>query len=153
MKRPCPAIRSPKSAVARAACAGRATAISLSSSMSPTRHGPSRALLRSDLNRDGSLVGNLRSLGFAALAAMKLNITVNGLTNGRHIECKSLDEVLGAEEALMTACKNLQSYLDTAATFDGREVLIDFSGGEPEVVADSRPRPQSSSKMVLGLGG
>ena len=35
----------------------------------------------------------------------------------------------------MTACENLKTYLDAAATFDGREVLFDFSTGTPELVA------------------
>jgi hypothetical protein len=43
----------------------------------------------------------------------------------------------------MTACQNLRGYLDTAATFDGREVLLDFSSDEPAVVAQtSTPAPK-----------
>jgi hypothetical protein len=42
---------------------------------------------------------------------------------------------MGAEQAIMTACQNLKAFLDTAATFDGREVLFDFESGEPEPVA------------------
>lgn len=76
---------------------------------------------------DGSFSGGLKSLASVAFAAMKLNITINSLQNGQHIECKSLDEVLGAEEALLTACKNVKAYLDTAATFDGRETVIDLN--------------------------
>lgn len=83
----------------------------------------------------GTTGGYLKAIASTALAAMHLNITINGLQQGQHIECKSLDELLGAEEALMTACQNLKAYLDTAATFDGREVLFDFSGGEPALAA------------------
>ncbi len=104
-----------------------------------------RSLERSAANENGTLVGSFKSLGFAALALMKLNITVNSLQSGQHIECKSLEEVLGAEEALMTACRNLRGYLDTAVTFDGREAVIDFSGGEPELIADARPPLQLAS--------
>ena len=82
-----------------------------------------------------------KSLAYTALAAMRLNVTINSLQQGQHIECKSLDELLGAEEAILEACKNLRTYLETAATFDGREVLVDFSTGEPEVVAQSTPAP------------
>jgi hypothetical protein len=83
----------------------------------------------------GTARGYLKAMASAAMAAMHLNITINGLQQGQHIECKSLDELLSAEDALMTACQNLKAYLDTAATFDGREVLFDFSGGEPALAA------------------
>lgn len=82
-----------------------------------------------------SLGGNLRSLASVAMAAMNLNISIESLQRGQHVECKSLDELLGAEEAIMDACRNLRGYLDTAATFDGREVLIDFNTPEPQIVA------------------
>lgn len=101
-----------------------------------------RHLDHADAARDGSTRGALRSLAYSALAAMRLNITVNSLSRGQHIECKSLDELLGAEEALYEACRNLRNYLDTAATFDGREVVIDFSQAEqPQVVAQAQPQP------------
>lgn len=98
-----------------------------------------RHLDRGAAHADGSMAGSLKSLASTALAAMNLNITINSLQSGQHIECKSLDELLGAEEALMTACRNLKEYLDTAATFDGREVLIDFEQSEPEIVASATP--------------
>ena len=68
-------------------------------------------------------------------ARLSLNITIDSIQRGQHIECKDLDEVLDAENALMEACKNLTGYLQTAATFDGREVLIDFSGDEPTILS------------------
>jgi hypothetical protein len=34
--------------------------------------------------------------------------------------------LLGAEGAIMDACKNLKAYLDTAQTFDGREEVLEF---------------------------
>ena len=89
---------------------------------------------------DGSTVGHLKSLAFTALAAMNLNISIESLQRGQHVECKSMDELLGAEGAIMDACRNLRGYLDTAATFDGREVLIAFNTDEPEVLA-SAPAP------------
>lgn len=82
-----------------------------------------------------SLGGNFRSLASVAMAAMNLNISIESLQRGQHVECKSLDELLGAEEAIMDACRNLRAYLDTAATFDGREVLIDFNTADPQIVA------------------
>jgi hypothetical protein len=99
-----------------------------------------RMLDRADAAGDGSTRGALKSLAFSAFAAMRLNITVSSLSRGQHIECKSLDELLAAEDALYEACRNLKMYLDTAATFDGREVVIDYSQPEqPQVVAQAQP--------------
>lgn len=66
--------------------------------------------------------------GFTALAMskMSLNITIDSLTNGQHIEAKDLDEMLGAEQALQQACERLKIYLETASTFDGREIVLEF---------------------------
>lgn len=89
----------------------------------------------------GNMAGGLKSLASLALAAMNLNISIKSLEAGQHVECKSMDELLGAESAIMEACENLKGYLDTAATFDGREVLVDFSTGEPQVVAQAAAQP------------
>lgn len=83
----------------------------------------------------GNMIGSLKGLASVAFAAMNLNISIASLQKGQHVECKSMDELLGAEDAIMTACQNLRGYLDTAATFDGREVLIDFNTAEPQIVA------------------
>jgi hypothetical protein len=88
----------------------------------------------------GSIVGGLKSLGSVAFAAMNLNISIETLEKGQHVECKSMDELLQAENAILTACENLKAYLDTAATFDGREVLFDFAGDAPAVVAHAAPQ-------------
>jgi hypothetical protein len=96
-----------------------------------------RHLAKADAQRDGSIGGSLKSLASVAMAAMKLNISIASLQRGQHIECKSLDELLGAEEAIMTACENLRGYLDTAATFDGREILVDFDTSGPKVIAQA----------------
>lgn len=104
-----------------------------------------RALARSEAADDGSIGGSLKGLAYAALAAMKLNITIDSLERGQHIECKSLDELLGAEDAIMTACENLRGYLETAATFDGREVVVDFSTETPQVIAQAPALPPPRS--------
>ena len=54
------------------------------------------------------------------MMALALRVTVDSLVSGRHIECKDLDELLGAEAAVMEACKTIKVYLETAVTFDGR---------------------------------
>lgn len=83
----------------------------------------------------GNMIGSLKGMASVAFAALNLNISIESLQRGQHVECKSMDELLGAEDAIMTACQNLRGYLDTAATFDGREVLVDFNTAEPQIVA------------------
>jgi hypothetical protein len=100
-----------------------------------------RLLEKSARQQDGSTRGALKSLVTIGLAAMRLNISISSLARGQHIECKSLEELRGAEDALMTACTNLKDYLDTAATFDGRTVLISFDGEDgPHVIARATPQ-------------
>jgi hypothetical protein len=69
---------------------------------------------------------NARGLASVAMAALSLRVTVDSLVNGQHIECKDMDELLGAEGAFREACRNVKSYLDVAATFDGREEVVEF---------------------------
>lgn len=108
-----------------------------------------RALAKSEVHQDGSFGGNFKSLAYAALAHMKLNISIASLARGQHVECKSLDELLGAENAVIEACENLKGYLDTAATFDGREVLIDFSSETPQVIAQAvSPAPTLAADPI-----
>lgn len=98
--------------------------------------------------QDKSIMGNLKAIGNYAMARLSLNVTVGSLANGQHIECKSLDELLEAEEAIMTACQNLKAYLNAAETFDGREVLIDFSDAGPVAVAQA-VAPQPALAMAV----
>lgn len=62
----------------------------------------------------------------ATMAAFALRITVDRLISGVHIECKSMDEMLGAENAILEAGRNLKAYMETARTFDGREEIIEL---------------------------
>ena len=62
----------------------------------------------------------------AAMAALSLRITVDSLMKGQHVECKDLDELLGAQNAILEACDALRNYLDVAQTFDGREEVIEY---------------------------
>lgn len=92
---------------------------------------------KAEVAADGSTGGGLKSLAHSIAAAFKLNVTIRSIHSGQHIECKSLEELLFAEECIKTACKNLQEYLAVAATFNGSEILIDYSTDEPEIVARS----------------
>lgn len=67
-----------------------------------------------------------RGLASLAVTALTLRVTVGSLINGEHVECKDLDELLGAEAAITEACRNLKAYLETALTFDGREEVVEF---------------------------
>lgn len=73
-----------------------------------------------------SLWKNARGIASAAMMALSLRITVDGLMSGQHIECKDLDELLGAEAAILNACRNLKAYLEASQTFDGREEVVEF---------------------------
>jgi len=73
-----------------------------------------------------SVLKNLQGIASSAMMALSLRVTVNHLVSGQHIACKDLNELLGAEAAIVEACKNLKGYLETALTFDGREDLLEF---------------------------
>jgi hypothetical protein len=74
----------------------------------------------------GGLLSTARGFASVAMAAMSLQITIDSLTSGHHIECKTMDELLGADSALREGCENLRTYLDVAATFAGREEIVQF---------------------------
>ena len=74
----------------------------------------------------GSLWSNAKGLASSAMMALSLSVTIDSLIAGQHIECKDLNELLGAEGAISEACKNTKTYLDVAVTFDGREEVLEF---------------------------
>jgi len=54
----------------------------------------------------------------AAIAGLSLKVTVNSLLKGVHVECKSMGELMEAEEAIREAAQNVKGYLMTAATYN-----------------------------------
>ena len=78
------------------------------------------------LERAGTDPSNLRGFGYLALSKMKLNVTIASLQQGHTIECKDLAELLECEQAICEACKNVKNFLAAAATFDGREIVVDL---------------------------
>lgn len=108
---------------------------------------------------DGSMSGITKGLVSLAMAKMNLNISIDSLGNGQHIECKDLEELLEAEEAVMLACRNVKQFLDVAATFDGRTILIDYdkeekvhqSSGMPDLSrhAPSLPAPPPAPPILI----
>lgn len=71
----------------------------------------------------GGLMGAMKGL---ALASLSLRITIDSLISGHTIECKTLDEVLSAEDAVRDACANMKTYLEVAQKFDGTKESIEF---------------------------
>lgn len=104
------------------------------------------------------IVSLAKGVGALALAKLHLNISIDSLGRGHHIECKDLNELMEAEEAVMTACRNLKAYLAVASTFNGSILLIDFDHDEqqhisqgilelPSVAIDG---PQSTAMVPTG---
>lgn len=77
-------------------------------------------------NARGTVGGTTLALIRLAAARLSLHITIDSLHKGHHIESKSLDEIMGAEDAIREGCENLRSYLNPAATYDGREQVVEF---------------------------
>jgi Domain of unknown function (DUF4189) len=62
----------------------------------------------------------------ATAASLSLRITIHSLISGVHVECKSMSELLEAETAIREAADGLRAYLNVAATFDGREEIVEL---------------------------
>ncbi len=87
-----------------------------------------------------SAAGLARGAISLAMAKMSLNISIASLGKGHHIECKDLEELLEAEDAVRDACKNVTRFLEVAATFDGSETVIEYDHGEERVhITQSAP--------------
>lgn len=56
-------------------------------------------------------------------AAMNLQLTVDGLVNGRTIECKSISEMLDVEDTIKQGCEVLKGMLSACQTFEGETVM------------------------------
>ncbi len=74
----------------------------------------------------GSLGGLMKGAVGLAMSKLSLNITIDSLVKGHHIEAKDMDEALGAEEAIRSACESMKAYLAAAATFDGSEQVFEY---------------------------
>jgi len=62
----------------------------------------------------------------AGISALSLKITIDSLIAGVHVECKDLDELLAAEDAIKIAGQNLKGYLSMFSTFDGDEQVVEL---------------------------
>ncbi len=78
--------------------------------------------------------GIVSQLAQVAMHRLSLNITIDSLGKGQHIECKDLPELIAAEDAIREAARSTRAFLDIAKTFDGREIVVDFEAA-PELAA------------------
>jgi hypothetical protein len=62
----------------------------------------------------------------ATRVGLAVRVTVASLMKGAHIECRSLNELLTAEEAIAKAGGSIRAFIDEARTFDGREEISVF---------------------------
>jgi len=96
--------------------------------------------------------GLARGMLSLAMSKLNLNITIDSLAKGQHIECKDMGELLEAEETVREACRSVSTYLAIADSFNGSETLIEYADGEervrdalgPIVAPDIAPSPASA---------
>lgn len=72
------------------------------------------------------IVGGSGLLGVAsrfALSMITLSVSVKDLENGKHIECKSIVEMLAVEDQIKEAAHTFKSVLEAASHFGGEEVI------------------------------
>jgi hypothetical protein len=62
----------------------------------------------------------------ATRASLAVRVTVASLLRGAHIECRDLNELCGAEQAIEQAGEKIRDFIDVARTFDGREEIRVF---------------------------
>jgi hypothetical protein len=66
----------------------------------------------------------VRAIFSAAWASLALRITVSSLMAGVHVVCKSMEELLEAEDAIRSAKGALEGYIHEISKFDGTEEII-----------------------------
>lgn len=74
----------------------------------------------------GKIWGTAKAAVSAGMMALSLRCTLDSLTKGQHIECKDMEELLGAEAAIVEACNTAKAFLEAAVTFDGREEVLEI---------------------------
>ena len=71
-------------------------------------------------NRGSGLLGAASRFAFKM---MNIEVTVDSLLNGVHLQFKDITEMLAVEDQLKEASRNFKAVLDAAATFGGEEVV------------------------------
>lgn len=102
----------------------------------------------------GRMAGLAKGAVSLALANLHLNVSIESLGKGHHIECKDLNELLEAEDTLRSACKNLTRYLDVANSFNGSELVVEYAGGEEQVhITQHAPPLITQAESVADTSG
>lgn len=65
----------------------------------------------------------MSTLGAVAKNMRVGKLVVRNLVDGKTFESDNIADMLGTEEQITNAAKNLKTYLDVATTFGGREVI------------------------------
>lgn len=65
-------------------------------------------------------------LSHSFVSALSLQVTLESLASGIHLESASLEETLSVERAITASVQYLADYFHLALTFDGREELSEF---------------------------
>jgi len=66
---------------------------------------------------------SVAAFGYNTLGKLDLQLTLQGLVDGIHIESQDLEEILGIEKYIHQSTVFLADYLNVAFTFAGREEL------------------------------
>ncbi len=72
----------------------------------------------------GGTMAAMASVGrLLAAKALNLTITADDLVNGKTVECKDIVEMRAAEEQIKEACALFKEVLESAAHFEGEEII------------------------------
>lgn len=74
----------------------------------------------------GNVFALAKGMARIGLSKLSLRMTIDSITKGQHLELNDLDEVLGAEDAIVGACQLAKTYIQTALTFDGRTTVVEI---------------------------
>lgn len=81
-----------------------------------------------DQNAALASTGSVRALGGVLMDRLtKRSFSMGDLIAGQHLECKDLNEVIGTQDQVHTACQNIASYLRVAKSFDGSEEIVEIN--------------------------
>lgn len=76
------------------------------------------------LRDKASLVNNLKGVGATWFAKLTNQLILLGaLINGKEIVCKDINELIGVEEQIRSACENLARILYVCENFGGEEII------------------------------
>jgi len=73
-----------------------------------------------------TLIGIIKGFFRLGMAKLALNITIDSLTKGQHIECKDMFELLESQDAIEKACEQTKQFIEIAETFDGQENIVEY---------------------------